>query len=96
MPNHKSAEKRVRQTERRTIRNRQIKGRFRSAVKDVWNAVESKGGPADITPLVEEAVREVYKAAAKGVIHKQNAARRVSRLMQLRERYHAQQQGAQK
>lgn len=74
MPSHKSAAKRVRQTERRTARNRLVKANMRTNVK------KARSADADEQAL-NAAVRSVYKAASKGVIHKRQAARRVSCLM---------------
>ncbi|MCB0220847.1 MAG: 30S ribosomal protein S20 [Chrysiogenetes bacterium] len=74
MPNHKSAAKRARQTETRTARNRLVKASMRTTIK---KARAPEAGDEALTA----AVKDVYKAASKGVIHKRQAARRVSRLV---------------
>ncbi len=80
MANHKSALKRIRSSEKRRQRNRVARGSARSAIK---RARVSLGGKdmAAAEVAVGSAVSALDKAAAKGVIHKNNAARRKSRLM---------------
>ncbi|MCY3718715.1 MAG: 30S ribosomal protein S20 [Anaerolineaceae bacterium] len=80
MANSKSAEKRIRQNGKRRLRNRSHRNRARTLVKRA--KVEIEGG--DVTSAEEAtrvAMRDLDKAASKGVIHKRNAARRKSRLM---------------
>ncbi len=79
MPNTKSAEKRVRQAEGRYTRNRIYRSSARTAVKKARALVES--GDAGATEAVNKAIQALDKAAQKGVIHANNAARRKSRLM---------------
>lgn len=79
MPNTKSAEKRVRLTRKQTLRNRAIRSSFRTAIKRFEQALQA----ADIDrarELLQVAIKKIDKAAAKGVIHKNQAARRKSRL----------------
>ncbi|MBI2760540.1 MAG: 30S ribosomal protein S20 [Chloroflexi bacterium] len=78
MANTKSAEKRWRQSLKRRLRNRVVAGSARTFVRDTVRAI--RGGNADEDKL-KLAVRALDKAAEKGVIHKNNAARRKSRLM---------------
>lgn len=80
MPNTKSAEKRVRQADRLYARNRIYRASARTAVKKARAMIEA-GDPA-ATEAVNKAVKALDKAAQKGVIHDNNAARRKSRLMQ--------------
>lgn len=79
MPNIKSAEKRVLVSERNRIRNVGIKSAVKTAIKKVYEAIKA----ADQTK-VGEALSKAYgtidKAVSKGVIHKNNAARKKSRL----------------
>ena len=77
MANHKSAEKRARQSERRRVSNRSVKSRVRSVVKDLVTAVD---GGAEIGTKLRDAERALRKAASHGVIPKRRASRRVSRL----------------
>ncbi len=79
MANHKSAEKRIRQTSKRTARNRYVRSTMRTSIKKVRLAVES-GEKATAAEALVAAVREIDKAASKGVIHPNQASRRVSRL----------------
>lgn len=79
MANHKSALKRARQSKVRRIRNLGYKTRAKHAVKDVRASVE-EASPEKAAENLKEAVASLQKAASKGVIHKKNAARRISRL----------------
>ncbi len=79
MANTKSALKAIRQNEKRRVRNRLVRGRARTFLKRATRAIESGGD--DATEEIRAAVRALDKAAAKGILHKNNAARRKSRLM---------------
>jgi small subunit ribosomal protein S20 len=76
---HKSAKKRARQNLQRRARNRQIRSRLKTAVKDARTALAGTDGAAART-AVHSAEREIRKAASKGVLSKKQASRRVSRL----------------
>jgi small subunit ribosomal protein S20 len=78
MPNHKSAEKRVRQNERRRAVNRSNRSRLRTAVKELRSALEKGGKSA--TEMLPTTVSEIDKAVQKGVLHRNAAARHKSRL----------------
>jgi small subunit ribosomal protein S20 len=80
--NHKSAEKRNRQNKIRNARNTHIRSTMRTYVKKVRTAV-SEGDQANAQALLEKAVPCIDKAAAKGVIHKATASRKISRLAKL-------------
>lgn len=79
MATHKSAEKRSRQTEKRQERNTAIKSRVRTNIKSVLSAVEGKD-QAGAAQSLGKAIPEIAKAAAKGILHKRNASRKISRL----------------
>lgn len=79
MANIKSAIKANRQNERRAIRNRIYRGGARTAVKRARLAVSADAVSAQES--VQDAIRILDRAASKGVIHKNNAARRKSRLI---------------
>ena len=79
MPNTKSAAKAMRQAARRRAINKPIRTRARSAVKEARAAIETN--PEEALEAVIKAVSALDRAAAKGVIHKNAAARRKSRLM---------------
>lgn len=78
MPNHKSAEKRVRQTERRRLVNRNNRTRLRSSIKDLRGALE--GDKKEAVTLLPKTISEIDKAVQKGVLHRNAAARHKSRL----------------
>jgi small subunit ribosomal protein S20 len=80
LANIKSQIKRNRQNEKRRLRNRVFRGQARTAVKRVRAALAGSDLQAAQAALIQ-AVRALDKAAEKGVIHKNNAARRKSRLM---------------
>ena len=80
MANTASARKRARQAEKRRLRNKSYKTRFKNAVKKVLKAIE-QGDRENIEELLKQAISVIDKAAQKGVIHKNQAARRKSRLM---------------
>jgi small subunit ribosomal protein S20 len=77
--NHPSAEKRNRQRITRTARNRSIKTRYRSLVKEVREAV-ARGDTAAATERLKKATAALDRAVSKGVVHRATASRSVSRL----------------
>jgi len=79
MANHKSAEKRARQTERRTGVNAARRSRVRTSIKKVEEAIEAGNKKAAIDAL-KAAQPDIQRGAAARVIAKNAAARRVSRL----------------
>ncbi|HZU91603.1 MAG TPA: 30S ribosomal protein S20 [Stellaceae bacterium] len=79
MANHKSAEKRLRQTEKRTARNRARKSRVRTFVKKVEAAIAS-GDKEAAQSAFRLAQPELHRATTKGVLHKNTVARKLSRL----------------
>ena len=79
MANIKSQIKRNRQNEKRRLRNKTVRSDMRTRVKVAEAA--SVEGRDDAPEALREAVKRIDKAAAKGVIHKNEAARRKSRLV---------------
>lgn len=79
MANIKSAKKRVLTTEVRTARNKAIKSKVKTYVKNVESAIAA-GDKAAAQQALVVATSEINKAASKGIYHKNNAARKVSRL----------------
>ena len=79
MANHKSAIKRIRQTERRSEVNRDNRGKMRTQLKKFETAVEA-GDHAEASGLVPATVSALDKAAQKGLIKKGRADRLKSRL----------------
>ena len=80
MANKHAAEKAIRQSARHHDRNRIIRVTARTEVKNANKSVAA-GNPADAEKAVKEAIRSLDMAAQKGIIKKNNAARRKSRLM---------------
>ena len=79
MANHKSALKRARQNDIRRLRNKSTRTRVKNVVKDVRQAVAEQSG-ADAVAELNTAKSAIDKAAKKGVIHHNTAARKISRL----------------
>lgn len=77
MPNIKSAKKRVKIIEKKTLTNNMIKSAYKSAVKKFEQAVTA-GNKAEATTLMAEATKKVDQACTKGVIVKNTAARKKS------------------
>jgi small subunit ribosomal protein S20 len=79
MPNHKSAEKRMRQTARRNEVNRRNRSRLRTAIKKLRAALTEKNAQTSLE-LLPQTVAIIDKMAGKGIIHRNAAARYKSRL----------------
>ncbi len=78
MANTKSALKEIRKNSRRRVRNRLVRGSTRTAVKRATRSAEA--GEANSVQALSDAYSALDKAATKGVIHRNAAARRKSRL----------------
>ncbi len=81
MANIKSAKKRILVTETRAARNKAIRSKVKTSVKKVYAAIEAKDKAAADAALAA-ATSELMKAETKGVYHKNNVSRKVSRLSQ--------------
>jgi small subunit ribosomal protein S20 len=79
MANTASARKRIRQTEKRTQRNRARKARVRTFLRKVELAI-SGGNEAAAREALQAAQPELHRAATKGVLHRNTVARKLSRL----------------
>ena len=79
MPNIKSAKKRVKVIEKKTLRNNMIKSAYKTAVKKFEQAIEA-GNMDEAKVLFSEATKKVDQACTKGVIVKNTAARKKSSL----------------
>ena len=79
MANHKSAEKRNRQAERRNEVNRRNRGALRTEIKRLRAAVE-EGNREEAQTLLPKTVSVIDRSVQKGVLHKNAAARYKSRL----------------
>jgi len=82
LANHKSALKRAKQSENRRIRNKGVKTSIKNAVKGVRLAATNAEAEAAAANL-KAAISTIDKAAKKGVIHANTAARKISRLTKL-------------
>lgn len=80
MANIKSAIKRNKQNEKRRLRNRVFRGRARTYIRQARENIQ-EGNAENAREATLNAIRALDKAASKGVVHKNNAARRKSRLM---------------
>jgi small subunit ribosomal protein S20 len=78
--NIKSQIKRNKQNEKRRLRNKSVKSSLKTAIRKFHQAAAS-GDTDSATELLRDATRRLDKAASKGVIHKNQAANRKSRLM---------------
>ena len=78
-PNIKSAKKRVIVNDKRAKRNKSMNSALKTAIKKANVAIES--GSADKEVLVTAAVKKIDQATAKGLLHKNNAARKKSALV---------------
>ena len=79
MANTASARKRIRQTEKRTIRNRARRSRVRTFLRKVETAIAT-GDKAQAQEALKSAQAELQRAATKGVLHSNTVARKLSRL----------------
>ena len=77
MPNHKSAEKRVRQSEKRRAINKSNRTKVRTYIKKLRTAL---GSGQDVAAVLPETISVIDKAVQKGVLHANAAARYKSRL----------------
>ena len=79
MPNIKSAKKRVLVNKTKAQRNKSTNSALKTAIKKANVAIETNA--ADKNELVKVAVKKIDKAASKGIIHKNNAARKKSAIV---------------
>lgn len=79
MPNIKSAKKRVKVIEKKTLRNNMIKSSYRTAVRKFEEAIEA-GNIEEAKKLFSDATKKIDQACTKGVIVKNTAARKKSSL----------------
>lgn len=79
MPNHKSAEKRDRQREKRRLRNRLSLGQMRTAIRKARAAIDA--GAKDAPKLVQQATALIDRAVTKGALQRRTASRYISRLV---------------
>ena len=79
MANHASAKKRIRRNARRAVINGTRRNRIRTFIKKVEAAINNKDAPAAEEAL-KNAQPEIHRGVAKGILHKNTAGRKLSRL----------------
>lgn len=79
MANHKSAEKMIRVIARRTLINKMRKSKYRTAVRKVIDIIKA-GNKEEVILAFRHAESVLQKSVSKGVLHKNTAARKISRL----------------
>ena len=79
MANHKSAEKRNRQSQVRRLRNKINKSQMKTAIRKIDEAVIA-GSADEARDALNAAIPVIAKTASKGTVHKKNASRKISRL----------------
>ena len=79
MANIKSAKKRILTSEKKAELNKSVKSGVKTSVKKVYSAIESNDKTAADSAL-KDAISDIEKAGSKGVYHKSNVSRKVSRL----------------
>lgn len=79
MANHQSAIKRAKQNAARNLRNKAVRTRVKNVIKDVRKALQ-ENAKEDAIAALKTATQVIDKAAGKGVLHRNNAARKISRL----------------
>ncbi len=77
MPNIKSAKKRVKVIQTKTLQNKMFKNQMRTIVKK-YNAALASGNKEEATTAYKAAVKKIDQAVAKGILHKNNAAHKKS------------------
>ena len=79
MRKNKSAIKRAQQAEKRRLRNSHVKSTMKTNIKKALSAVKEKD-TANVEAVTKAAIAYIDSASSKGVIHRNQAARRISRL----------------
>jgi len=82
LANIKSAKKRIKVISKKTLKNKMIKSQTKTAIKKALLAIES-GDKAEAAAAVKAAESRIARAYTKGIYHKNNAARKKSRLARL-------------
>jgi small subunit ribosomal protein S20 len=82
MPNLRSSKKRVRIEAKRTARNKAVKSTVRTYVTKARSAISAAPTEPETVDAIRDAISQLDRAVTKGVLHRNNAARRKSRLMQ--------------
>lgn len=79
MANHKSALKRHRQSEKKRIRNTAVKSTIKTSIKGIRASIKD-GNTEEATLRLTKTCTQLDKAVSKGILHRNNASRKISRL----------------
>jgi len=80
LANHKSALKRIKQSEKRRLRNRQANSQLKTMIKTFYGAVAEENECEALALVHRKTVSAIDRAATKGILHKKTAARKISRV----------------
>lgn len=80
MANTKSAQKNARKNEVRRIRNNARRSSLKTAIRKVYTSLEAANNPAQAQELLQDVAAKLGRARGKGILHKNTAARKLSRL----------------
>ena len=83
MSNHSSAKKRTRQTEKRRQHNKSYMSNVKTVIKAYTQQAAEKSNAAELQQTFPKVQSLIHKMAAKGLVHKNNAARKISNLQKL-------------
>ncbi len=83
MAHHKSAKKRILVNAKKRVQNHSYISTVRTAVKKLRTAIEKKSDIKEVNDLFESAQSLLHKAASHGILHRNNASRKVARLAAL-------------
>ncbi|TCD48889.1 30S ribosomal protein S20 [Chlorobium sp. N1] len=89
MPLHKSAEKRLRQSERRNARNRARKKELKTLIKNMQKLIEARADKSEVESAYRSAVQKLDRLGVKNYIHANKASRKKSQLTRLFNGYEA-------
>lgn len=79
MANIKSAKKRIKVIEKKTLRNKMVKSKLKTVLKK-FDAAVASGDKSAAENMLKVCTSEISKAASKGILHKNTASRKISRL----------------
>ncbi len=81
MPHTRSAKKNLRKSRKRRLHNRTVKGDIKLQIKNIMSLKD--GSPEEMTKELQSASEKLDKAAARGIIHRNTAARKKSQLAKM-------------
>ncbi len=93
MPNIASAQKRMRLEEKRRVRNHAVKSKVRTFITKARHAIDVAPDAPETEQTLRDAISQLDRAVTKGVLHRNNAARRKSRLVKRLKALQGEEQG---